>query len=76
MSLNLVKSIAVRAVRTFLQAFGTQVAAGAFGVWDVSTAKQLAVSAVMAGVAAAWRVLDTAPVPSLVDRHATAGVPT
>lgn len=77
MSVAVFKSVAVKAVRTFVQAFLATLAVSAVGVVDVSTAKAVVVAAGSAALAAAWRaVLDTAPIPSLVDRNATAGVPT
>lgn len=76
MPLNVVKSAAVRAARTFVQTFLAGLAAGVLGVVDLPTARALVLSVGAAALAAAWRAIDTVPVPTLVDRHATAGVPT
>ena len=77
MSVDVLKSAAVRAARTFVQAFLAIVSAGAIGVVDVPTARALVVAAGSAALAAAWcTFLDTTAVPSLVDRNATAGVTT
>lgn len=71
------KSAAVKALRTFVQAFLATLAVSAAGVVDVSTGKAAVVAAGSAALAAAWRTfLDTAPVPSLVDHNSTAGVVT
>ena len=53
-----IRSIAVRAARTFVQTFAAAVGAGAAGVVDVSTAKALVVAAGAAAFAAAMRAVD------------------
>lgn len=75
MQVAVFKSAAVKALRTFLQAFLATLAVSAANVMDVSTGKAVIVAAASAALAAAWRTfLDTAPVPSLVDHNGTAGV--
>lgn len=74
MSIDLIKSAAIRAVRTFVQTFLALVAAGAMDVVDVATARALAVAAGSAALAAAWRAfIDPSPIPSLVDPYVAAG---
>jgi hypothetical protein len=75
-NLAVLKSAAVKALRTFVQAFLATLAVSASGIVDVSTGRAAVVAAVSAGIAAAWRAaLDTLPVPTLVDRNNEAGVP-
>ena len=48
------KDIAIRAGKTFLQAFLATVAVGVVGVNSIETAQALAIAGVAAGVSAAW----------------------
>ena len=68
-------SALVKAVRTFIQAFGWTLAASAINIVDLTTAKAAIIAAGAAGVAAVWRLFDTTPIPSLVDPYPSAGVP-
>lgn len=67
-------SALIKAVRTFIQAFGPALAASSAGIVDLSTAKAALLAAGAAGVAAVWRLIDTTDVPSLVDPAPLAGV--
>ena len=48
------KDIAIRALKTFVQAFLATVAVGVVGVNSIETAQALAIAAVAAGVSATW----------------------
>ncbi len=51
------KDIAVRALKTFVQAFLAFTAAGVVGVVDWNTLKALLIGGVAAGISAAWNAL-------------------
>jgi hypothetical protein len=51
------RDVVVRALKTFAQAFLAGVAAGLMGVVDWNTGKALVLSALAAGISAAWNVI-------------------
>lgn len=57
MKKELIKDIAVRAVKTFVQAFLSVVALGVGDVVNVSTLKALLVAGLSAGISAVWNVV-------------------
>ena len=57
MTKQLIKDIAIRALKTFVQAFLSVVALGAGDVVNVSTLKALLVAGLSAGISAVWNTV-------------------
>lgn len=53
----IVKDIAIRALKTFVQAFLASVAIGVTTVQDVSTLKALLIAGLSAGISAVWNTI-------------------